>query len=117
MVLLALAFFPLLLSNPTMAAIRNRMPELCVTTTGDPCVFPFTYKVSSVMYPRRDQDNVFGPWFPYSYSLTLDSLYIYINFTNQGVDYLECTFKDSPTPWCATMVDFSGTVVTNRHKP
>lgn len=51
------------------------MPDLCVTTTGDPCVFPFTYK---------------------------------------GVDYLECTYQDSPTPWCATMVDFSGKVITNR---
>ena len=33
---------------------------------------------------------------------------------NQGVEYLECTFTDSPTPWCATRVDFSGNVITNR---
>ena len=44
MMLAALALFPLL-TSPTLAAIRNRMPDLCVTTTGDPCVFPFTYKV------------------------------------------------------------------------
>merc|ERR1712165_555669 len=75
MMLAALALFPLL-TSPTLAAIRNRMPDLCVTTTGDPCVFPFTYK---------------------------------------GVDYLDCTFQDSPTPWCATMVDFSGKVITNRN--
>ena len=50
MVLVALVLFPLLLSDPTMAAIRNRMPELCVTTTGNPCVFPFTYKVSYFIF-------------------------------------------------------------------
>ena len=64
MVLLALAFFPLLLSNPTMAAIRNRMPELCVTTTGDPCVFPFTYKVSSFMYPEGTKRMFLVPGSP-----------------------------------------------------
>jgi len=64
-----------LLSGSAMAAVRNRMPDLCVTTAGDPCVFPFTYR---------------------------------------GVEYLECTFTDSPTPWCATRVDFSGNVITNR---
>ena len=34
-----------LLSGSAMAAVRNRMPDLCVTTAGDPCVFPFTYRV------------------------------------------------------------------------
>ena len=58
MVLVALALFPLM-SRPSMAAIRNRMPDLCVTTNGDPCVFPFTYKVSSFMYlTRREKENV-----------------------------------------------------------
>ena len=61
MVLVALAVFPML-SSPTMAAIRNRMPDLCVTTVGDPCVFPFTYKVSSFMYlTTRDKETVLVP--------------------------------------------------------
>merc|ERR1712079_220738 len=35
-------------------------------------------------------------------------------FTYQGVEYLRCTYADSPTPWCATQVDAAGVVVTNR---
>merc|ERR1711970_1069364 len=35
-------------------------------------------------------------------------------FTYQGVEYLRCTYADSPTPWCATQVDDAGVVVTNR---
>merc|ERR1712183_530586 len=35
-------------------------------------------------------------------------------FTYNGVEYFRCTYADSPTPWCATMVDPNNTVVTNR---
>ena len=35
-------------------------------------------------------------------------------FTYKDVEYYECTYTDSPTPWCATQVDPSGTVVTNK---
>ena len=35
-------------------------------------------------------------------------------FTYKDVEYYECTYTDSPTPWCATQVDPSGTVVTNQ---
>merc|ERR1712018_254591 len=35
-------------------------------------------------------------------------------FTYNGVEYYRCTYADSPTPWCATMVDPNNTVVTNR---
>merc|ERR1712183_268609 len=35
-------------------------------------------------------------------------------FTYAGVEYYCCTYADSPTPWCATMVDPNNTVVTNR---
>merc|ERR1712172_60135 len=35
-------------------------------------------------------------------------------FTYNGVEYFRCTYTDSPTPWCATMVDPNNTVVTNR---
>merc|ERR1712233_167234 len=34
-------------------------------------------------------------------------------FTYNGVEYYRCTYADSPTPWCATMVDPNNTVVTN----
>ena len=46
----------------------------CSTTTGQSCVFPFTYN---------------------------------------GATHYQCTYTDSPTPWCATAVDSSGVVVTN----
>merc|ERR1712154_246253 len=35
-------------------------------------------------------------------------------FTYNGVEYYRCIYADSPTPWCATMVDPNNTVVTNR---
>merc|ERR1719222_1271740 len=35
-------------------------------------------------------------------------------FTYQGVEYYRCTYADSPTPWCATQVDSTGVVVTNK---
>merc|ERR1712183_474975 len=35
-------------------------------------------------------------------------------FTYNGVEYFRCTYADSPTPWCATMVDPNNTVVANR---
>merc|ERR1712130_465876 len=34
-------------------------------------------------------------------------------FKYNGVEYYRCTYADSPTPWCATMVDPNNTVVTN----
>merc|ERR1712038_2197693 len=35
-------------------------------------------------------------------------------FKYKGVEYLKCTFADSPTPWCATQTDSSENVVTNK---
>merc|ERR1712066_1011924 len=35
-------------------------------------------------------------------------------FTYLGEEYYQCTYASSPTPWCATMVDSNGTVVTNK---
>merc|ERR1712226_996476 len=35
-------------------------------------------------------------------------------FTYLGVEYYKCTYAASPVPWCATMVDSNGTVVTNK---
>merc|ERR1712198_110473 len=34
-------------------------------------------------------------------------------FKYKGVEYLKCTYADSPTPWCATKTDSSENVVTN----
>merc|ERR1719166_720266 len=34
-------------------------------------------------------------------------------FIYNGVTHFQCTYTDSPTPWCATAVDSSGVVVTN----
>merc|ERR1712107_310762 len=35
-------------------------------------------------------------------------------FSYQGVTHYQCTYSDSPTPWCATQTDSSGAVVTNK---
>merc|ERR1712107_903304 len=35
-------------------------------------------------------------------------------FSCQGVTHYQCTYSDSPTPWCATQTDSSGAVVTNK---
>jgi len=35
-------------------------------------------------------------------------------FKYKGVEYLKCTYADSPTPWCATEVDSSSNVFTNK---
>merc|ERR1711936_811625 len=34
-------------------------------------------------------------------------------FSYQKVEYYQCTYASSPTPWCATKVDSNGTVITN----
>merc|ERR1712172_470063 len=34
-------------------------------------------------------------------------------FTYNGASHYQCTYTDSPTPWCATAVDSSRVVVTN----
>ena len=35
-------------------------------------------------------------------------------FTYQGVEYSQCSYADSPRPWCATATRSDGTVITNR---
>merc|ERR1712110_1340619 len=34
-------------------------------------------------------------------------------FTYDGVEYYQCTYKNSPTTWCATKLDPNGTVIVN----
>merc|ERR1712110_491068 len=34
-------------------------------------------------------------------------------FTYDGVEYYQCTYKNSPTPWGATKLDPNGTVIVN----
>merc|ERR1711936_1089727 len=55
-------------------SLQQRIPNSCSTTTGSPCVFPFTYG---------------------------------------GVEYSQCTYADSPLPWCATATQADGSVITN----
>ena len=35
-------------------------------------------------------------------------------FKNYGKVYFQCTYLDSPTPWCSTQVDNNGNAVANR---
>merc|ERR1712079_570902 len=35
-------------------------------------------------------------------------------FSYQGVTHYQCTWADSPVPWCATQVSSDGSVVTNQ---
>ena len=44
---------------------------------------------------------------------TLDDTICVFPFKYQDVEYYQCTYASSPTPWCATKVDSNGTVVTN----
>merc|ERR1719439_226796 len=45
--------------------------------------------------------------------LTTDGTTCVFPFTYLGVEYYQCTYSSSPTPWCATKVDPNGTVITN----
>merc|ERR1711915_506 len=45
--------------------------------------------------------------------LTLSGTKCVFPFKYEGVEYYRCTYAASPVPWCATMVDSNGTVVTN----
>merc|ERR1712110_160395 len=55
-------------------SLQQRVPNSCSTTTGSPCVFPFTYG---------------------------------------GQEYTQCTYADSPLPWCPTATQADGSVITN----
>ena len=44
---------------------------------------------------------------------TLDGTTCVFPFTYDGVEYYQCTYKNSPTPWCATKLDPNGTVIVN----
>merc|ERR1711988_836137 len=33
-------------------------------------------------------------------------------FKYKGVEYTQCSYAESPVPWCATLTDSTGTVVT-----
>merc|ERR1719158_2412646 len=45
---------------------------------------------------------------------TLTSETCVFPFKYQGVTYSQCTYTDSPMPWCATSVDSQGTVQNNK---
>ena len=56
-------------TGPTGPSLQQRVPNSCSTTTGSPCVFPFT---------------------------------------SLGVQYSQCSYADSPLPWCATATQADG---------
>ena len=45
--------------------------------------------------------------------MTLDNTICVFPFKYNDVEYFQCTYASSPTPWCATKVDANGTVVIN----
>merc|ERR1712130_395355 len=45
--------------------------------------------------------------------MTMDNTVCVFPFKYNNVEYYQCTYASSPTPWCATKVDANGTVVTN----
>merc|ERR1719461_221286 len=45
--------------------------------------------------------------------LTLTGSSCVFPFSYKGVTHYQCTYSDSPRPWCTTQVDSSGQVVTN----
>ena len=45
--------------------------------------------------------------------MTMDNTVCVFPFKYNDVEYYQCTYASSPTPWCATKVDANGTVITN----
>ena len=68
-------------------SLEQRIPNTCSTRSGQACVFPFKYK------GRRKP----------AFLIWNIMLWFWIF---KGVEYLKCTYADSPTPWCATKVFF-----------
>ena len=56
--------------------------------------------------PETPQNDISKP------CSTLDGTACVFPFTFDGVEYYQCTYKNSPVPWCATKLDTTGTVFT-----
>merc|ERR1712013_969854 len=80
---------------------------LAVTSLASPLQFERVPILDNSL-PLLVQDRVPNP------CLTKTNETCIFPFNYNGVEYYRCTYADSPTPWCATMVDPNNTVVTNR---
>ena len=72
--------------------IVNRQPQLCTTNRGDLCVFPFTYQGVRCLLLAQTKTT----------------------FQDIGCRYEKCTNANSAAPWCATVTNTDGVVITNK---
>merc|ERR1712115_501766 len=93
--------------NLTSAKMFLLISCLAVTSLASPLQFERVPILDNSL-PLLVQDRVPNP------CLTKANDTCIFPFTYNGVEYYRCTYADSPTPWCATMVDPNNTVVTNR---
>merc|ERR1712076_198239 len=92
---------------PGPASIMLLLALLASSTLASPLQFERA-PVLDNRIPLLVQDRVPNP------CLTKANETCIFPFTYNSVEYYRCTYVDSPTPWCATMVDPNNTVVTNR---
>merc|ERR1712223_636801 len=93
--------------NLTSAKMFLLLSCLAVTSLASPLQFERVPILDNSL-PLLVQDRVPNP------CLTKANDTCIFPFNYNGVEYYRCTYADSPTPWCATMVDPNNTVVTNR---
>ena len=63
----------------------------------------------------REEDKVLGIGIRIpTLCLTTEGERCIFPFMFKGQKYNQCTYTNSPTPWCATMLDSNGTAITNR---
>ena len=63
----------------------------------------------------REDDKVLGIGIRIpTFCLTTEGERCIFPFMFNGQKYNQCTYTNSPTPWCATMLDSNGTAITNR---
>merc|ERR1711994_187782 len=93
--------------NLTSAKMFLLISCLAVTSLASPLQFERVPILDNSL-PLLVQDRVPNP------CLTKANDTCIFPFNYNGVEYYRCTYADSPTPWCATMVDPNNTVVTNR---
>merc|ERR1712088_763171 len=92
---------------PGPASIMLLLALLASSTLASPLQFERA-PVLDNRIPLLVQDRVPNP------CLTKANETCIFPFTYNSVEYYRRTYADSPTPWCATMVDPNNTVVTNR---
>ena len=89
-------------SNPDLQSTEPNMNALILCTV-----------ISSSLAQPSDRVNGLFTRIPNACSTNTGSTCVF-PFTYKGVEHYQCTYADSPTPWCATQVDSEGVVVTNR---